>query len=287
MARVLLTDNEEEAMGILRMLNNGGNRAYEIINEHIKDPFQSLFLLKKIILLDPQKGKEELSIFLPSNIVKQVASIIYGKPQKAYFIVDSSMIGKMSSISFLGYWDFIKVYLMQNIHKKAKDQITDYLVKLGIERQQAEKLYQEALLISNENIYDWISKKFMFYNIARGKAKNDMVLFDNGFIYNKSEQKVYSYFTAEGKYKIPKSLFIKSEDKLREVAYPDSDLDSSALILEEEQDKYLLIMMPRELVNSMFVNLNFLAGEGLRHFKPFTDEKDGDEHVAVFEINWD
>ena len=287
MGRVLLTDNEQEAMGILRMLNNGGNRAYEIMNEYVKDPFQTLFLLKRIILLEPQKGKEELSNFLPSNIVEQISRLIYAKPGKAYFIVDSSMMGKMSSISFLGNWDLVKLYLTQNIRKKTKDQIIDYLVRLGIERQQVEKLYQEAVLISPENLENWISRRFMFYSFyVKGKVKDSMVLFDNGFIYNPKEQTVYSYSPQDGKYKIPRSLFIKKADNLIEIVYPNNDFDSSLLILEKPQG-YELTMLSRELANSLFVRLHFFDGMGLKHFIPFAAEKDEGESVSVFEINWD
>jgi len=272
MARAILTDNEQESIGILRMLNNGGNRAYEIINGYIKDPLESLLLVKEIIMLEPQKGREELLTFLPPHLVEQVVKLIYAKPPAAYFVIDSSMIGKMASISFLGNWDFLKVYLSKNIRKKDKGKILDYLAKLGIERQRADKLYQEALLISNENTDDWFSRRFVFQSIAKGKAKNGLVLFDNGFIYNTLEQAVYAYSGAEGKYKIPKSLFIRKGSKFIETVYPDSDMDSSALVLEDK-DKYLFILLPRELVNSLFVRLNFLGGEGLKHFKPFTEEK--------------
>jgi hypothetical protein len=236
--------------------------------------------------LDPSEGRQELLNFLPADIVKQLVALIYAVPPQAYFVVDSSMLGKISPISFLGNWDFTKVYLAQNIRKKSKVQIIDYLVRLGITRQRAEQLYQELLWVSKENTADWISKRLAFYTISRGKAKNGMVLFDNGFIYNIQEQTVYSYFPAEGKYKIPKSLFIKKNDKLSEVVYPDSDLDSSALVLEDH-GKFLFILLPKELVNSLFVRLYFLGGEGLKYFKLFTDEQDEAERIAVFEINWD
>jgi hypothetical protein len=286
MARVLLSDNEQEAMAILRMLNLGGNKAFEIMNGHIKDPFKTIHLLRKVILWERQEAEIALSHFLPAEKAAEVLKLLYAKPPEAYFVLDSSMIGKMAPISYLGNWDFTRIYLTQNINKKGKKEIMDYLAGFGVDNKTSERLYQEVSLIPKTEIDNWVSRRFVFYSgYVRGQNKDGIVLFDNGFVYNPKEQTVYSYFSNEGKYKTPKSLFIKKEDGLAEIIYPNSEADYSALVLEDAQGYQLIVLSP-ELAKSLFVRLYFLNGTGLSHFKPFAVEKSDSVKISIFQINW-
>lgn len=287
MAYALLTDNEEEAINILRMLNNGGNSAFEAINRHLRDPFKSVLLLKRVLLLDSKEAKETLMKFLPMPTAKEVIKLIFDRPQRAYFIVDYTMLEKIRTISFLGNWDFAKVYLAYNINKKGKNRITDYLKESIMDKQKIDKLYQEATLISKDNLDIWISHRYNFYGkLVNGQIKNDIVLFDNGLVYNPKEQTIFLYYPRDTKYKIPKSLFLfeNSSGALKETVYPGNDLDFSALILKN-QENYQAILLDSQLAKSLFVRLYFLNGSGLKYFKPFTEENE-DGYIRVFEIIW-
>lgn len=287
MAKVLVTQNEEEAIRILRMLNNGGNQAFEIINEKLKEPFKSIFLLKKLISSEPQIAKENLVKFLPNTTGEKVMKLLFEQPPRAFFLVDYTMPLKMNTISYLGNWDFAKLYLTKNIKRKAKKEIIDYLSSLDINSQKAERLYQEVLLISNKDWENWTSQRVNFYSgLIEGQKKNGTILFDNGLIYNPKEQTIYLFVPWEAKYKIPKSLFIFTQDKLEEITYPNNDLDFSILLLKN-QEEYQAVMLDRQLVNSLFVRLYFLNGLGLKHFQPFIEEKDSRGSIRVFEIIWD
>jgi dolichyl-diphosphooligosaccharide--protein glycosyltransferase len=85
MARVLTTDNEEEAMAMLRMLNNGGNQAFKIINRNIKDPFKSIFILKSALLSEPETARKNLLEFLSPVDVEGIIKLIFDRPDRAIF----------------------------------------------------------------------------------------------------------------------------------------------------------------------------------------------------------
>lgn len=287
MAKVLMSADEEEAIGILRMLNNAGNRAFEIISAELKNPLESILLLEQAVSSQPAMAKETLMRYLPISAAEEVLKLLFAKPDKAYFIVDYTMLEKMEPISYLGTWDFLRAYLAQGINKKTKKQLIDYLVRAGIDAQKAEKLYQEATLVPGQDLYKWVSHKRRFYNwLAKGREVNDMVLFDNGFAYRPNEQNIYLYSLRDMDYKIPKSLFVFKQDKLQEQEYPDSTMDFSALVFKAGGD-YQAVLLDRELAKSLFVRLYLLAGRGLKHFKPFMEEKDGENYIRVFEIIWD
>ena len=285
MANVLITKNEEEAMAILRMLNNGGNKAFEIIARNLHDPLASLVLLKKVLLVDKEKAKNILSEYLSQADQEAALELIFGKPpSKAYFLVAYPMQQIMPSISFLGNWDFIKAYLSSALDKKDNGESVDYIEKSGVNKEQIKKLSKELALIHREDLSGWASDKLSFKSdLLKSQEKDGIVLFDNGLVYLPKEKSVYLYIN--NFYKRPKSLFIFEQGILKETVYPDGALGFSALIFKIEQVYYAL-MLDRELARSIFVRLYFLNGAGLKYFKPFIQEQTESKYIRVFEIDW-
>jgi len=288
MANVFISGNEEEALAILRMLNNGGNKAFNIINQRLLDPFKSLLLLKKILLSKCEEAKVTLLEFLPPGEADNVLRLLFDKPQAAYLIVDYTMLNKMGAISFLGNWDATKAYLAQGILKKEeKPKAIDYLLKLGLDKQKLQRRYEEAGLIPPKNLNNWISRRTIFRGgLFRGIRVNDnLVVFNKNMIYNPKDNSVYLYSSEAGNYKMPKSVSVFSKGKLERFNYPDNDLDVAALIFKEP-DSYRAILLDSQLTDSMFVRLYFFGGSGLKYFKPFSEVNDGEKYIRVFEINW-
>jgi dolichyl-diphosphooligosaccharide--protein glycosyltransferase len=294
MANAFTTTDEKEAVALLRMLDNGGNKAFEIIDRTLKDPFASLVLLKRVLLSDAQQAGTVLSASLPPGDAAEVLRLVFATPGRAYCMVDTSMIQATRALSFVGNWDFTKVCLSQKVNARQQANKTiDYFVKLGIDKKELEKLYQEAALISGDDFKEWVSHPLEFYSkLLKGSQKEGIILFDTGIVYNPREKTVYIFSTKEGKYKIPKSLFVSEGDTLEEHAYDKNDLDEvSALIFKDGKDYYALLLDPA-LVKSMLVRLCFLQGAGLKHFKPFitgespAEEGEPRQYIRVFQIDW-
>ncbi|MBU0504198.1 MAG: STT3 domain-containing protein [Candidatus Omnitrophota bacterium] len=289
MARVFLSNSEREAIAILRMLNNGGNKAFEIIKSGIKDPYKSVFLLQKVMFMSRTDAAEALSKYLPSAKTEAVINILFNKPARVYFVVDPTMPSKMHAISYIGNWNFAKAYLAQNLKKKGKDEMVNYLKELGVENPQ--RLYTEASLIPENSLDDWISNRFQFFSGAvRGQVRDNVVYFDNGFIYNPKDQSVYLHVPQEGKYKTPRSVFLMQPDNnLSEILNPNPSLGFSILIYRGLDGTYRSILLNRELVNSFFVRMFIFNGSGSTHFKPFLEGIYGreEDRLRVFKIIWD
>lgn len=281
MAKALLSQSEDEAVGILRMLNNGGNKAFEIINEHLNNPLESVLLLESVIPLAPDRAREMLSRYLPVSAVEGVMKILFSGSQTACFIVENSMMPKMAAISYLGNWDFSKVYIAQNFNNKEKDNIIGYLKNMGRDAQQMQKFYQEAFVIAAGNLDEWLSYRLQFYgNVANGQEKNGFIFFDNGFMYNPAERLIQS-----NSGQVPLSLFILLDNKFTEITYPNPNVPFSILVLKEKET-YKCILLDRQLAGSMFVRLYFFNGAGLAHLIPFIDAQEGNNHIRVFNILW-
>ena len=287
MAHVLVSDNEREALCILRMLNNGGNRAFEIINDNIKDPFKAVILLKKVIASDAQSAKVILHKTFGPKDADELIRIIFSKPPKAYFVVDPRMQSTIPTISFLGNWDFLKVYVTRNLYKESKDKVVAGLVELGVKKEDAQNLYQEAAMVHPADFDGWVSKQLRLYvNLMKGEKKNELVLFDGQIVYNIKDNSVYFFSQRDRINKIPKSLFLLNKGALKEIACLNSDSPVSVLIFKDN-DQYEALLLPDELARSLFVRLYFLNGAGLKHFRPFIDAENQEGHIRIFEIIWD
>jgi len=281
MAKALLSNNENEAIGILRMLNNGGNKAFEIINEHIKDQLQAVLLLESIIAAEPEKAEAALLDYLPLPAAQEVMKILFSTPPRACFIVENTMLPKMGAISYLGTWDFSKVYIAKNFNLQEKDQIMEHLKKLGRDNQDIQRFYQEVFLIKPGSLDDWLSRRVLFYSgLVNGQEKDGEVFFDNGFIYNPKEQTIRSNAG-----QVPRSLFVLNDNELTEKGYPNANVIFSIFVMKNK-DNYACVLLDRELANSMLMRLYFFNGQGLRHFIPFIQAAEGNDYILVFNIAW-
>lgn len=282
MAKALLTSDDNKSVSILRMLNNGGNKAFEAIDKQLKDPLLSALLLESVLGLPSENAQGTLLKFLPAQVVQEVMSLLYAVPSRAGFIVDYTMLGKMAAISYLGDWNFSKVYIAQNFDRTEKDKIIDYLKNLGINEPQIQQFYQEVFLISTKKLDDWLSHRLQFYSpLVNGREKEGVIFFDNGFIYDPKE-KTFQSNTGQ----VPRSLFALIDDTFIENVYPNANVVFSALVFKAEDGLYKCILLDRELGMSVFARLYFLRGRGLRHFLPFIDAEEGNNYIRYFNIQW-
>ncbi|MCK4948076.1 MAG: hypothetical protein KAS46_06855 [Candidatus Aureabacteria bacterium] len=282
MAKAILSHNEGQAIAILRMLNNGGNMAFEVMDKHIQDPLEAVLLLEKVMVLNPERARELLKNYLPQYAVKKVINLLFSTPAPAYFVVDDTMVPKIGAISYLGNWDFSKVYIAQNLDIKEEQKIIERLVDLGRDKGLIQKFHQEAFLITPNTLDDWLSNRLQFYSpLVNGKEQGEVVLFANGYIYNPKEKTVYS---KNGH--IPRSLFIfEDEDNdIQEITYNNANVIYSALISEEGDGVYKLIFLDRELGKSLFSRLYFFKGRGLKHFHPFIDVEESNKFIRIYNM---
>ncbi|MCX5666989.1 MAG: hypothetical protein NTY34_01565, partial [Candidatus Omnitrophica bacterium] len=282
MAKALLSNDEEESVAILRMLNNGGNRAFEIINQYVADQLKAVLLLERLLVSNPEKAQATLLDFLPPQAARQVWEILFVTPGNAGFVVDSSMMPKIGAISYLGNWDFAKVYIAQNFNKLEQNKITEHLKNLGgREENETNTFYQEAFLLSNKMSDDWLSRTLRFYSdVINGSDRDGTVYYGNGLAYNAKEQMFQS-----NNGQIPRSLFMATPEGVVEASPPNPNVPYSVLMYKTD-DGYKAVLMDYQLGKSLFTRLYFLRGQGLRHFAPAIEVIEGNNYIRYFKIIW-
>ena len=289
MARCFLTDNEKEAMGILRMLNSGSNKAFEELQNLGIDRFRCLSILNEIILLEEDAADKALAKYNFSQKDREVILRYTHHPRSAYFIVEPTLIYKIRAISFLGNWDFIKADIYQNYRQLKKEKFIEYLIKRHkYNEADANRLYEFLIFLNTDDALDWVSSSYRYIDeFSFNSKEGDFVFFNNGFAVNVKSHKAYAVDTRDGKWKTLKSLFYLEEGVIKEKSLGPSDLDFSLLFIQDK-DSFRILALDGLLAKCMLTRLYYLPGLALKYFRPFITKEldDGKGRIIVYEINW-
>ncbi len=286
--RTLSTNNETEAIGILRMLDCGSKKSFNVLNEQFNDPVKSVNILKRMILVD---RKEALAILVSEGVdeQEQILELTHCDPPENYFIASNDMIGKSGVWSHFGLWNFERAAMWITLKNEDKDTAVAKMVEWGYLPEKAEKVYFEAQTLANENEANaWISP---WLGILGGSSDcgvtNNVIVCGNGVQFNRSSKDA-RISVSQGTGTPPLLVELTADGDFIEHRYNDSTLGVSAVIYPTGPDKYQSIMVSAELATSMFVRMYFLQGHGLKHFKEFNRQQliTGGE-IIVYKVDWD
>lgn len=290
MARALLTDDERQAYGILRMLNSGSNTAFEELKKTGIEEIQCLKILNEIIPLKKDAAAAALAKY---NLAKEARGKVISathSPAEAYFVIEPSLMPKMPSISFLGNWDFKKARVYQEFHALKKEEFVNYLTAgQGYTPEAAGAMHRELLFLDTKDARAWISPALRYYSQSHSARKEgNLILFDNGFVVDLSNYRAYFNDIEKNKWGIPKSIAYIEGALLKEKQFSDSDMGVSVLLIREGQE-YRLIVMDPPLVRCVLTRLYYLNGLGLNYFKVAIEQKlkDSEDKITVYRIDWE
>ena len=289
MARVLLTDNEDEAVGILRMLNNGSNQAFEELKNSGLDDIDAIQLLRKIIVVDKKEAQSLLQQVLPEDAASKVLNYTHASAPPVYFIVDDHMTSIIYALTLLGNWSPEKAYVWQAAHAgNAPEALRNIQQKLGYTTNQTIKLYKEAVPLANKELKHWASRTFEFHSsLSDGVREGATILFDNNVALDLDNFNARIKTKGKDGWKRPYSLIYPKGDSFSEIVYEDGDAPFTILLIPEG-DGYKNIILDRDLAKSMLVRLFFLKGHGLKYFRFLYSEKQNDfGDINVWEIDWE
>ncbi len=291
MANVITANDEQKAMNILRMLNNSSDTLYKEVNKSVKNHYVCISLFNQLFVSDADKAIKILSSYdIPDLEKEEIIQAIHTKdPAPAYFIVDKRIVHIMPQISFIGNWDFAKLYVMKN-RGESKDKVVEEIKDIfNLKNKEAEQIYNEVIISSDEAEKNAVlSERFYLKSdIGEGGQERDIggistVYFDNGIVWN-SKSLAARLFFPNGQYKQFKNISVFDGKEFSSKKFEDADLEIACLFFKDD-DKWRSIVMSEELVKSLFVRLYFLEGAGLEHFEPFYS--DDDAGIYVYEIRW-
>ncbi len=278
--KVLSTSDEEQAVGLLRMLNCGKNTAYYLLENQTGSTIAATDLIYEIVPLT----KDEARIVLEQNNIEDIDEILAeshcDNPATDIFITSEDMVSKAGVWAHFGGWDFTKSYIYTNINGKEKDYSVEFLqTNLGYTEEQAFDMYREVnSLTSEQDANNWISPFTGYQGIGYCSSNDEMVQCSNGLIVDKINDTIY--LSAEQGYYSPEKYF--DGEQVRTIEGGTEGL----AVAYNEKTQTSFITSP-DLLESMFTKLFFFEGQGTEHFKLLLHEQGFNAFdIYAWEVEW-
>lgn len=293
--KVLLTDDEEQAVNILRMLDCGANKAYEILAKENVDNLESINLIYKIISLDKETAKKELLKHVSGEKADEIIRYTHCIPPEDYFITSEDMVGKSGVWAHFGIWNFERARIYDYFRNKNHDNFSKSLEsEFGYTKDEAEKTYFELQSkTSDRAINDWIAAWPSYGGVA-GCSQNkeslscNIGIGNNQMIPLKINLTTMDAYIESGENIVHPNGFGYIEDGEYHVRGYSTNSIGYSFALVNKSNSYQVIIMAPELVGSMFTRLFYFDGEGLSHFDLFSDMTDiSGQRIIVWKVDWE
>lgn len=293
--RLLLTNSEKEAIGILRMLDCGSNNAFEAINKKLNNTPKSVSLIYDLITLNKSKASDLLkrNNFSESEL-KEVLNFTHCNPPQAFVITSQDMISKAGVWAHFGNWDFIKADLWENYKTKSKREIIELLTKeYSYSDKEAKELYEELKEIKSSDdpekrANSWIGEWDSYVNTENPfqnckEQKNNIICPNSLVIVNETPYLMTSETTA---LPIDELSYIDKNGNWQQKKIQQKTGFGAVLIRQKGKFKSIVARTP--LAASLFTRLFFLEGHGLKYFKKVkeTNQLIGGK-IIVWEVDWE
>jgi dolichyl-phosphooligosaccharide-protein glycotransferase len=260
--KILLTDNEDEAIAILRMLNCGANDAYDFMLEETQDAILTKSLIDQIILEDENTARITLSKYVsdPDKILEKT----HCNPPEDYFITSEDMVSKAGVWAHFGSWNFERAFAYNTIKSNQKDKaITILKEKLGYSDEEATSTYRQLKGVSEGEANSWIAPYPSYSSTGQCQDQNGTLYCTNGIIIDLNENIAIAQ-TDRGQ------IFMNYRDNDQTYIHENASEEISVAYIPETSQ---VILAHPILLNSIFTELFFYNGRNLKHFELFDHQQ--------------
>ncbi|MBI2134483.1 hypothetical protein HYU09_00700 [Candidatus Woesearchaeota archaeon] len=293
LGKLLLTPDEKQAVGILRMLDCGGNNAFSSINKKKNDTPKSIGILNRIIL-EKDRNEAKKTLIQDGFSEKESEDVLkytHCMPPENFLIVSEDMVGKSGVWAHFGSWDFDRAWMQKTFSQKKEkmEAIKEFEKQLNISKEAAEQYYSEiSSLNSQSQINAWIAP---WPNYIQGESGCDVS--EELVVCTVQNIKVFVNLSGMDAF-IPTSQGIKrlnsfvytTPNGLESKTYPEDNIGLSMVLMANNDGTYQSIFMHPQLVNSTFTKLFYLNGHGTSYFEPF-HESGGGLRIKIWKVDWD
>ena len=271
----LLVNNEKATVGIVRMLNCGQNYAFDKLDKIINDTPKSINLLNEIVVLDKSSAMQKLKQEgLTEAQANAVANYTHCDPPEGFYITSEDMIGKAGVWGHFGSWDFTRAVMYQKTKKMVRAEAVPYLVKnFNLSPEEAEQLYSE---IQSSDADRWIAPWPGYIDGPQGcekvpenKLRCSGAVQGKKFVINIDLADHSAKFETQGEV-YPNSIIYADQQGIVEKQFTGTTAGFSVVLIPTGSDYLFLAADPRQ-ANSVFTQLYFLQGHGLKCFSKFDE----------------
>lgn len=295
--KVLLTSNEREAVGILRMLACGGNKGPDMLAEHLDNTKRAVDIIYDIIVLDEPAAKDVLEENdIPADLQDRLLERTHCDPPENYFIASQDMIGKAGVWSHFGGWNFERAHVWSNLKNLPQDEAIPRIMEdLDYTEEEAETIYLDANSVIGEQAGNtWISPWPGYLGTGSCSPNNEdntLTCINNvggrvlEFKVDAATMNVTIENSAEKLH--PNSFIFSNGTGFHEKKFEENTFGYSFGLINQG-DSFQSIVMSEELASSMFTRMFFYGGVGLRYFDTFDTQRTLSGLVIyTYKVDWE
>jgi len=281
----LLTPSEDEAMGILQILNCGQETPHKLLEEYFhNNTVKAINILNTIMLQN--KGEAIMTLKdkgLSEEQIQNLTEVTHCDnllPQ--YFITSQDMVGKAGVWGHFGSWNFTKAKIWQTVNPKDFEEGTKTLIEeFNISKEEAPDMYYD---IQRTKADSWIAPWPGYFTGKSACTEQDNTLrCQNGIEINLKTMQAEIY-TQNGKFALKSISYIDNKGNFKVVEGTGNLGPYSAILLPDGR----AILVDPLHVDSMFTRLFYFEGHGLEHFKLFSDTTQvTGGRIQVWKVDWD
>ncbi|MBF0385899.1 MAG: hypothetical protein HQL27_08520 [Candidatus Omnitrophica bacterium] len=270
MSNVFLSQSEEAALGIMRMINSSGNKAVEFLQSQGFKLSEAVPIIKEIVKLDRSRAEASLNTILKDKSkVMELLKLTHSEPPPSYLLIYNEFVHGNIQLSLFGNWNFKAIEeinknnkLIKEIPRRSVDEYMKFLWKLsGAPLRYGNPLPQIGQV-------------------------GDVALFQEKISINLDNKDCIVDSKTYGK-GIPYSIFYLEGNEIKEKIFASPNLSYSVLLYQDGKS-FSCSLMDRALANSLLMRLYFFKGAGQKYFKTFSDNADITKRteVLVFSVDW-
>lgn len=271
-SRLFMAQDAQEAVGILRMLNSGGNDAVSYLEEKGVPLPDAIAMAGDLLGMSRDEQFEKIRMIMPEQDARNFMDKMWGETAElpTYVYLYNEMIENNIAMTIMAEWDFRKVLAEKSGAPRMK----------GVDEDTGGSYVRESLRMSK--VLKYTSESAMTHR------EGNRVFFANGLSLDLETFDAYMHVPdswIEGR---PVSLFHLSGGIFQEKVYEGKRVDMSALLIDRE-GSYSVVMADRKLIKSLLFRLYFLRGEGLDVFKLVFDKGEAvkDTWIQIYEVDWE
>ena len=294
LGKLMGTDDEKQAVGILRMLDCGSNNAFDELNAVLNNTPKSIDILDEIVTLEKKEAGETL---LENGLTKKEASAVlkytHCDAPEDFFITSEDMVGKAGVWGHFGSWDFSRAEMYVKVKGADPEEGKKILLdpKYNLTPEQADQYYYE---IQTQSDNDWITPWPSFMSPVRGCEKPNsagVMVCNQGLSNGQQIPLVINLTNMDVQIPVkedvkPISIVYVTEEGTEERFFNGDVLPFSIVLIPSGAGYSSLITHPY-LANSMFTRLFYLEGHGLKYFDKFSDKQGvTGGRIIVWKVDW-
>ena len=302
LGKLMLTDNEQESISILRMLDCGGNTAfYELETYFEKDQVKTKKVIDEIIMLPRQDAFDQLKKNgLTTEQTENILQYTHCQAPENFFVTSWDMIGKSGVWAHFGSWDFNRAKIINLANKNDKEGAFDFMQKeMGLTEEEAKKIYVQVKPYgSGTDANTWIAPWPSYKNDLQSCQRKDDIVFCQGIILNLSSNEVFGLQLNNGVQerlypKVASFIDRKGNYVVKEHNTPDNELKFSngqemgISIIGDDAGNYNFVLMDPVLAKSVFNRMYYMLGQDLGCYDLFdASGLNTGSRILVWKVDW-